>query len=208
MKKSVAVREKLSHKRFTPILRWVGWGIIYVAAFYLGNISGEYIAAQMPILPAIPHFTVNLSLPRIRFPSMSFTWRGLGKIIPIPTPAPEPVHTKTVIIGGNIINVPTDGATATEQSDFSQEVSGLAVAANAVQIIGVCDLDKAFISIASGATLRLTNTLGEKHSLLFGTNSAVPVDAYGTATTTIPDPKGIYSISCDGVIAGFYMVQQ
>lgn len=196
-----------SPTRFAKIRRWTLVALVYVAAFYLGNLTGEYAAARMPIvsfhMPQFPSFT----LPSFTLPKVSIRWNSskFSSVLQQTSPS-EPSNTKVVVIGGNFINMPLAGATQTEQEKFAQAVQKLAVVSGSIAVSSACELQPAFVRTKSGSLLKFTTTSTQPHSITLNTQNAQTLDSSGEVSVTMSDPKGIYPISCDGVIAGFYIV--
>ncbi len=189
------------------ILTWLGWAVVYAFVFYLGNLSGEYVAAHMPILPSLPRVSVDVEklknmMPKVALPKVSFSWNW-------PTSskksAPDVPHTKLAVVRGQFINVPIDTATDAERQEFVASIEKLAQDATTVSVSESCELNPAFIRIKSGNTIMLTNNIVREHTIVFDQASSVfkPKDQI-----VIKKKKktGAYSILCDGSTIGFYLV--
>lgn len=198
------------HKSASParkILTWIGWGVVYVFVFYLGNLSGEYVAAHLPILPSLPRVSIDTNkfkklVPKITLPKVSVAWKW-----PVKTNSPQPVasHTTLVIVRGNFINMPTSEATDAEKKVFIDSVNSLAVDATTVTINESCELAPAFIHAKQGAAIVISNTASKSHEVKFEGKSTTIVSNQ-KATVSLTQGEGAYPISCDGVVAGFYRV--
>lgn len=196
------------------ITKWVGWGIVYVVAFYLGNVTGEYVAANMPVF-AFKMPAVSVQMPRlsVQLPQLSVQFKldplmaWIRQMQPKEVKAPEKITTKTVIIAGNVLSMPVDGATSGEKLAFEQSIGRLAVAASAVSVEGVCDVTPAFITLGKGVSLQVTNKTNASHDVVVSAQSqAIPSGQ--TVTIPITGGPGAYPVRCDNEIVGFYLITQ
>lgn len=200
---SSKVTSSIGRKIFT----WFGWAIVYVLVFYLGNLSGEYVAAHMPILPSLPRISVDTNkfkklIPHVSLPKVSVAWKW-----PVKTSVPVQVesHTTLVVVRGNFINMPTAGATEAEKKAFVDSVTPLVVESSKITVNDSCELTPAFIHAKQGASIEAVNTSTKDHTLLFDGKSTA-IASNKKATVSLTQGEGAYPISCDGVVAGFYRV--
>jgi plastocyanin len=192
---------------FRRILTWLGWGLLYIVVFYLGNLSGEYVAAHMPILPSLPRISVDMDkfknmVPKVSLPKISVAWKW-----PVKTSAPVPdaTHTTLVIVRGNFINMPTEGATDTEKKAYVDSVDALTIEANKISINDACELSPAFVRVKQGTALMIASTAAKDHTLMIESKS-VTIASKQNTSISLTQSEGAYPISCDGVIAGFYRI--
>lgn len=186
------------------ILTWLGWGLVYVFVFYLGNVTGEYVAAHLPIIPTV---SVNISalkklIPNVNLPRISMEWKW-----PMGTTRTKSVvaRTKLVVIRGNFINMPLDGATADEQKQFVDKVQSMSVESKDISLSQACEANPAFIRVKKGTELAVTNTSSNDRSLQFN-GVAKTVAAKQKVSIPLIENEGVYALSCDGSIVGFYHV--
>ncbi len=189
------------------LLSWIGWGIIYVFVFYLGNLSGEYVAAHLPILPSLPRVSFDANklkqlVPRISLPKVTVAWKWPVKA---PKSAPVVTHTTLVIVRGNFINMPTSGATEAEKKAYIDSVESLVVDASEIMINDSCEVNPAFIRVKKGSTMQVKNTSTQEHSITIE-GKPYRVASKQNASVTLAQSEGAYPISCDGVVAGFYRI--
>ena len=189
------------------VVTWLGWGIVYVFVFYLGNLSGEYVAAHLPILPSLPRVSIDTNkfkklVPKITLPKVSVAWKW-----PVKTSAPMQVasHTTMVVVRGNFINVPTAEATEAERNSFVQAIQALTVESSEITITDSCEVNPSFIRAKKGATITVASTSSKDHTLMLEGKSMTVASKQKT-TVSFTQAEGAYPISCDGVVAGFYRV--
>lgn len=196
---------------------WIGWGIVYIVVFYLGNLSGEYVAAHMPLyawnLPNISFHPEQLRkyLPTVKMPSVSLpnvsvslNTDALSKPKSDAGQQMKNPTTKTVVIAGTVLAVPLDGATDQEKTEFYSTVSSLAQVKSSVRVSGFCELDSPFISVKQGQELSLVNTSKKSHAISIHTRH-VTLQPDATIQAKIEEKDGVYALSCDGAVAGYYV---
>ncbi len=198
------------------VMKWMGWAIVYLVVFYLGNLTGEYVAAQMPIFPSLPKLSFHTSLPsmpklptmpKILLPKLSVAWNASKWSMNKTDTSPAPASTKLVVIAGNFINMPLAGATAAEKDRFVQQIQGLSVAKGTLTVRSACEISPAFIKTKQKETIIIVSASSQSYTIGLNTQPPQRLDANQRLNVTVDDAKGIYPISCDGQISGFYTVE-
>jgi hypothetical protein len=183
---------------------WIGWGVVYLLAFYLGNLAGEYVAAKMPIgsFSLKPKLSINL-------PRVSFTWNGFT-LPKFPKKSVQNMPTtKPVVVAGNVFAVPLSNATQEEKKAFEDMVGSLAVPNGMVTVSGSCELASPFVSQKVGALVRVFNNSTANHLLKFEQQEeSVPVPTGQTVSVNMGNKPGVYGIFCDETLAGFSVVSE
>ena len=192
------------------ILTWVGWGIVYVFVFYLGNVSGEYVAAHLPILPSLPRISINTEkmksfIPVIVLPKISVAWKWPTFSRPSSVQTTQIPHTKLVIVRGQFINMPVDTATDDERKTFVEAIDKLAVDAREITISESCEMDPPFIRVKQGEKVALVSNVKREHAFMFDKTSE-KITPKQTISVPLAQNQGAYAISCDGSVVGFYRV--
>jgi hypothetical protein len=183
---------------------WIGWGVVYLLAFYLGNLAGEYVAARMPIGSFSLKPKLNIALPRV-----SFTWNGFN----LPTfpkkSAPSIPTTKPVVVAGNVFAVPLSNATQDEKIAFEYMVGSLAVSTGVLTVSGGCELATPFVSQKVGNLVRISNNSTATRLLKFEQQEeSVSVPAGQTVSVNMGSKPGVYGIFCDETPAGFSVISE
>jgi hypothetical protein len=205
MKRNAQEKTPVPKWTVKKIATWVGLAVVYVFVFYLGNISGEYIAARAPF------FSFNLpklvsSLPKISLPKISVSW-NLPKIA-VSTPKSSPqASSTTVVIQNNIVTIPAGDVTDLEKEAFAATLKKYAVATTQVTVNGACVVAPQVVSVQKGSVLTVRSTSSNAHTFMFGAQPSKTIEAYKMDTVTVSETVGSYPISCDGSIVGFYTVQ-
>lgn len=194
------------------IVRWVGWGVVYVFVFYLGNVSGEYVATHMPILPSLPRISFHKEalqniIPTFSVPNISLTWHWPSIFSKKASVKPDAPRTKLVILKGSFINVPQVGATRQEQETFVQTVKEKAVVSSDVRIDAQCEIDPTFFQVPAGRVVTLTNSMPNEWQIAMGKQQEVTLGSYKTLQVTLSDASGVYPFMCDGQVSGFYVIE-
>lgn len=192
------------------LLTWLGWGIVYVFVFYLGNLSGEYVAAHLPILPSLPRVSVNTDkikrmIPVIVLPKVSVAWKWPSFASVKNTTVAPATHTKLVIVRGNFINMPQQDATDDEKNAFVESINALAVDSKNVTVADTCEINPSFIRVKQGESLSVVSATAQEHTLMFDKLSKT-VASKQTISVPLSQNQGAYAISCDGSIVGFYRI--
>jgi plastocyanin len=208
----IVVQEELPKKnKFSAFLRFIGWTIVYGVVFYLGNLTGEYVAATMPVYSLrLPKVSVNMpefKMPSISWPAIQVSWNK-EKLASIMSQKNDntPSRTQPVIIQGNFLNMPLEGATTQEKDEFRKNVETLAVEGHNIAIEAVCALNPAFVRVAKGEALEFTNKTSDSHSVSLNTQQKSVIEAQGFTVLTVSESGGVYPIHCDSAITGFYIV--
>lgn len=206
-KHSVAVKSSRSLGK--RVLTWLGWGIVYVFVFYLGNVSGEYVAAHLPILPSLPRLSINTEkmkefIPTVNLPKVSVAWKWptFDKVTKTTTPES---NTKLVIVRGNFINMPEQSASDDDRKAFVESINALAVDAKSVSVSDLCEINPPFVRVKQGEGLSVVGTNTKEHTLVFDQVSKV-LASKQTVSMQLAQTQGAFAISCDGTIVGFYRV--
>lgn len=230
-------------RRLRQILRWIGWGIVYIFVFYLGNLSGEYIAAHMPLyswyLPKVSlktgqlqSFIPTIQMPSISMPSSPFEWSQLrtfftslrmpsvkfpsvsvslntsklsqeNTVTQAPSNATQ-ASTKTVIIDGQVFAVPQEGASDSEKSQFYAKIDSLSREESTIGVSQLCAITPPFIKVKKGVVLTYRNDSQKEHMMVSNTRQFT-LTASKTVQDTIEETTGVYSVFCDGTLAGYYI---
>ena len=192
------------------LLTWLGWGIVYIFVFYLGNLSGEYVAAHLPILPSLPRLSVNTDkikrmMPVIALPKVSVAWKWPSFTSVKNTTITPATHTKLVIVRGNFINMPEQGATDDERNAFVESINALAVDSKSVTVADTCEINPPFIRVKQGESLSVIGATAQEHTLMFDKLSKT-LTSKQTISVPSSQNQGAFAISCDGSIVGFYRI--
>lgn len=180
------------------IVRWIGWGVIYILAFYLGNVSGEFVAARMPIGAwSLPH----MSLPKVQVQWIKPTFTSKN------TPAPE-AHTKPVVVSGKVFSMPLEGASQEEKQAFEEAIQKLAKTISGISIQNGCELNPAFVMAKKGSSMTMSNRGTSARTIGFISESGTVVAPAQTSAMAYPTEGGIHPIYCDGTIAGFFLLEE
>ncbi len=192
------------------ILKWLGWGIVYVFVFYLGNLSGEYVAAHMPILPSLPRISINTDkirslMPTIALPKVSMVWKWPTFTNEKNTTVAPAANTKLVVVRGSFISMPLQGATDEEKKVFVEAINTLAVNVKSITVADTCEINPPFIRVKQGQNLSVVSTATGEHTVMFDQVSKT-LTPKQMVSVLLSQNQGAYAISCDGTIVGFYRV--
>ena len=192
------------------LLTWIGWGIVYLFVFYLGNLSGEYVAAHLPILPSLPRLSINTDkmkgfIPTIALPKVSVAWKWPAFKSVMNQPVAPVTHTKLVIVRGNFINMPDQAATEDERKAFVESINALAIDAKSITVADSCEIEPPFVRVKQGESLSVVSAASREHTLMFDQMSK-GLTPKQSLSLPLAQNQGAYAISCDGTIVGFYRV--
>ncbi len=208
IKKDTAVTHVPSKKSgisLKKLLQWIGWAFIYVFVFYLGNVTGEYVAAQMPVLSFnLPRLSAKL--PRITIPKISVSW-NTSALTMNKSGSENVPHTKSLFIANTVINMPTEGATKNEQDTFIALVQKNAVKTQNITVSSACVLTPALVSVKTGSVLTVVSSSKQAHQISINGQPSQSLAQAKTLGSPIKETSGAYPIACDGAIVGFYTVQ-
>jgi len=184
---------------------WIGWGIVYLFAFYLGNLAGEYVAARMPI----GSFSIKPQWKNIQLPRVSFTWNGF-KLPAFPKKSVQSTPTtKPVVIAGNFFALPLANATEEERKVFEDSVRSLATVTGVLTVSSGCEFTSPFVSQKIGSQVRIVNNSTANRLLKFEQQEeSVDVPAGQTVSVNMGSKPGVYGIFCDETPAGFSVVSE
>lgn len=184
------------------IMRFVGWGIVYVVVFYLGNLTGEYVASHLPILPKLPRITWDASVLTKSIPKVNFSWPKPNTPIQ-PTTVPQ---AQLVIVNGQMVNMPLAAATDDQRKAYRELIAGMAVDAAKVTVTSGCSVDPGFFRVKQGARIDVVNTTSEKHEFDMA-DTTTAVEANKTTSVVFSQSSDTYPLFCDGSIVGFFIVE-
>jgi hypothetical protein len=204
MKSSQVKKQPIVQKKNTwkKVGVWAGWAAVYLFVFYLGNLSGEYVAARMPIGSLSLKPTWNISLPKISFAWHGFdtSWMKKKEVVSL--------STKPVVVAGRVFALPLETASQEERMDFESSVRELAQAVNAISVSS-CELSVAFVQSKKDSKLMVSNVSQSSSVVRFEQNdSPVEIKSQETVAVEVGNKPGVYSIFCDEALAGFSVVSE
>ena len=206
---------------FKRIGTWSGWIILYLCVFYLGNLSGEFVAAKMPLSAwRLPELSLNTG----RF--TQWMPKSVGSFFHMPDISiqvnPEKLqmknfskisnneqvnaHTKTIIISGETLTIPLSTASDSEKSQFYSRIDSLSKETSNVSLSASCEMNPAFIRVVKGSTLTFT-TLSQSEQKITINTKEYTISSSMPLQSTVEDTAGLYSVTCSGSLSGYLIVK-
>lgn len=184
------------------VTRFIGWIIAYLVVFYLGNVTGEYVASHLPILPRLPRITWDASVVTKAIPKVNLSW-PMSKTPIQPTSVPQ---VQMVIVNGQIVNMPLPAATDDQRKAFRELISGMAVNTTKVTVTNGCSLEPGFFRVKQGARIDVVNTTSTAYAFEIA-DSKKSIAQHKTTSVVFPQALDTYPLFCDGSVVGFYIVE-